>query len=89
MTTKSEFQEFLSGLPLFDEDSYGNFKSDDGEWRYKLGPKSVRFEHKIWSEATEYTKRSSMWIKRWSAYYTNIEFVDTGEETRFKILKEN
>lgn len=88
MVTKKEFQEYLLGLPQFGMDPYGNFKSDNGEWRYKLGPKSVRFEHKMWSEATEYSKRSSMWAKRWSAYYKNIEIIDTGEETRFKVLKE-
>jgi hypothetical protein len=60
---KEDFTATLRRSPLWNEDRYGNFKTESGKTRAKIQQTSVRFERKL---------SNGIWFNSASDYYKNI-----------------
>ena len=73
LTPKENFILLLESKADLTEDKWGNFKTESGDIRYKIGKTSVRLERKVkMYDGFE-------WVKIWSAYYKDITVKENGK----------
>ena len=66
ITKKQEVIDLLRTVPGIKEDNWGNFKTEEGNIRYKINKSAIRYEK----------KSAGTWMRIWSAYYKHITVVE-------------
>jgi len=69
---KQDFINWITNNPNWTLDSYGNYRSKCGTYRFKLNATSVRLEKKINHAGTQYSPARTSWIRLRSNYYKNL-----------------